>query len=162
MIEIFYHSIYILFIFFAISSVAAGVILSKTRRSEDVLIFIACVVSAFALFTSAFFGYTSATDEHGKILSESEPLLSIYQTQWLHLIAALSFSAGFVIKACTLTKSRVHTGSWISLTTGSNRSLRSLGRAKARPLTKRYTHKEERRWAPSLAHLALTKDTSSI
>src|SRR3990167_11427468 len=30
-------------------------------------------------------------------------------------------------------------GSSASLTTGSNRSLRSLGRAKARPLTKRYT-----------------------
>ena len=29
-----------------------------------------------------------------------------------------------------------------NLTSGSNRSLRSLGRAKARPLTKRYVHKE--------------------
>jgi len=29
-----------------------------------------------------------------------------------------------------------------SLTTGLNRSLRSLGRAKARPLTKRYTPKQ--------------------
>ena len=28
--------------------------------------------------------------------------------------------------------------SWCRLTSGSNRSLRSLGRAKARPLTKRY------------------------
>lgn len=59
MIDLFYHSIYILFIFFAISSVATGVILAKTRRSEDVLVFIACVVSALALFTSALFGYTS-------------------------------------------------------------------------------------------------------
>lgn len=111
MIELIHRSIYILFVFFVISSAATGVILAKTRRSEDILIFIACMVSAFALFTSAFFGYTATIGEHGKILSESEPLLSIYQTQWLHLIAALSFSAGFVIKTWTLTKSRTHTNS---------------------------------------------------
>jgi len=44
-----------------------------------------------------------------------------------------------------MTESRVKTTPGFShramytLTTGSNRSLRSLGRAKARPLTKRYT-----------------------
>jgi len=51
------------------------------------------------------------------------------------------------------------------LTIGSNRSLRSLGRAKARPLTKRYTYKPERCWMllkPELASEFLSKYKSIL
>ena len=109
MSEFLEYNFYYLFALFSISIVAAGRVLAKTRSPEDALIFIAFITYSFAIFTTTFFGYSISTDEHGKVLSETEPLLSINQTLWLHLIAALSFSAGFVIKACTLTKkSRVH------------------------------------------------------
>ena len=42
------------------------------------------------------------------------------------------------------------------LTTGSNRSLRSLGRAKARPLTKRYALGEKMRWLILITSLVLS------
>ena len=46
------------------------------------------------------------------------------------------------------------------LTSGSNRSLRSLGRAKARPLTKRYAYSES--WHPVTNGVVYEKESGTV
>jgi hypothetical protein len=98
------YTFYYLFGLFAISSISSGWILFRTRNSADALIFIALTTNTFALFSTTFFGGSISFDGSGEILSEIKPMLSFNKIMWLHLIAAISFSAGFTIKAFSTTK----------------------------------------------------------
>lgn len=98
------YTFYYLLGLFLISSIASGKIALKTRSPADAFIFIAFATSTLAIFSTTFFGGSISFDESGRTLSEIEPLLSFNQLMWLHLTAALLFSAGFTLKAFTTKK----------------------------------------------------------